>query len=184
MGLAADAGRVLAALETAGIEHMLVGGVALEALGVPRATIDIDIQVLFPGPPPRDQSVLFECLVEEWGKDEVFGQETIIGHLGTSPVPIEFFLTAHWFTMQALKRRQLVQSELLGRLVPVPRPEDAILLKAAFAGAPRRTPGKRAQDLVDIEAIAQAAGTLDRTYLSQNAAKLGVSERVAALLRQ
>jgi hypothetical protein len=47
VSLSATVRSILEDLEAEGIEHMVVGGVALEALGVPRTTFDVDIQVAF-----------------------------------------------------------------------------------------------------------------------------------------
>ena len=46
---AADAGlRLAEALQAAGIDHALGGALALGALGVPRGTLDVDVNVFVP----------------------------------------------------------------------------------------------------------------------------------------
>lgn len=172
---------VLHALEREGVPHMLVGGLALEALGMPRATLDVDVQVSAPDVPSRAKSILYGCIVEEWSKDRVFGQETVIGHVGGSGIPVEFFFTSHWFTRQALERRQRVHSPSLAREVPIPTPEDFVLLKACYLGDEGRSRAKLAQDALDVEGVA-AAFPLDQKYVRENAERLGVWERLAPLL--
>lgn len=181
MGLVQDLRRVLDALDAEGVPHMLVGGLALESLGMPRTTLDIDIQLLAPPGLRRERSVVFGCVVEEWARDEVFGQDTLIAHLGTSAIPVEFFLTGHWFTRQALDRRQVIRSASLAREVAIPRPEDFVLLKTCYLASAGRRAAKRAQDALDVQSVA-AAFPLDRAYLRGNAEKLGVWDALAPLL--
>lgn len=181
MGVPDDLRTVLQALEAEGVAHMLVGGLALEALGMPRATLDVDIQVSAPEAPSRAKSILYGCVVEEWSRDDVFGQETVIGHVAGSGVPVEFFVTSHWFTRQALERRQRVHSPTLALDVPVPTPEDFVVLKACYLGDAKRSRAKLAQDALDIEGVA-AAFPLDRAYVQGNAERLGAWERLQPLL--
>lgn len=182
MDFTRDLRDVLQALEREGVTHMVVGGLALEALGIPRATVDVDIQVSVPEPPSRARSVLYGCIVEEWSRDEVFGQETLIGHVGASGIPVEFFFTSHWFTRQALERRQRVHSPSLAREVPIPTPEDFVLLKACYLGSAHRSRAKLAQDALDIEGVV-AAFPLDKAYVQTTAERLGAWGVLSPLLR-
>lgn len=174
----------LGTLDRERIPHMLVGGMAMEALGVPRSTLDVDVQVELPGGGPPHASTFLGSIVEERTKDEVFGQDVIIVHLATSAVPFELFLTSHWFTRQALARRRTVRSALVGRDVPVPTAEDFVLLKAAYMLGPHRSPRKAAQDALDIERVVglHRAG-LDRAYLEVNARKLACWTSLEPMLR-
>ncbi|HEX2022327.1 MAG TPA: nucleotidyl transferase AbiEii/AbiGii toxin family protein [Candidatus Thermoplasmatota archaeon] len=178
-----DLGDLLGILEEGKVEHMLVGGLAAEAMGFPRATFDIDIQVVAPAAPLRGKSVVFGCIVEEWARDPVFEQDTLIAHLPSSPIPVEFFFTTHWLPAEAVRRRQMVDVPALGRQVPVPTPEDFILLKSGFWTSSARRDTKKAQDALDIEAVARRGG-LDLAYVERQAARLGVWDRLAPLLRQ
>jgi hypothetical protein len=183
VGLADDLRDFLGTLDREHIAHMLVGGVAMEALGGPRSTLDVDLQIDLPNPGSSYASTFLGAIVEERSKDEVFGQEVIIVHLPTSPVPFELFLTSHWFTRQALARRRAVRSGLVARDVPVPTLEDFILLKAAYMRGPTRPPRKAAQDAVDIETVLQHhGGKLDRGYVEANARKLGVWDALRPML--
>lgn len=183
MDLAGDVRRVLDTLDAHAIPHMLVGGFAQEALGVPRATFHVDVQVSLPSPPSPADSVWLGWLVEERTKDPVFGQDVLIVHVPLSSVPFELFVTDHWLTRQALERRRLLPSALLQRDVPVPRVEEFVLMKAAHMASPSRSPRKAAQDALDIEAVLAAhEGALDRQGMERDARRLGVWERVAPLL--
>lgn len=74
-----------------------------------------------------------------------------------------------------------MRSELLGRDVPVPTPEDFVLLKAAHMVHPSRRRTKAAQDALDIEAVARA-NALDETYVQPRAERLGLWDALAPLL--
>lgn len=183
MTLAEDVARVLDGLEELGLPHMLVGALAVDAWGVPRTTTDVDLQVALPGPPEKIKSVYLGLVVEEWTRDRTFGQDVLIGHVGT-PVPIEVFVTTHWFTRQALDRRTQIRSALLQREVPVPTREDLILLKSSFYVAPWRSRRKAAQDGVDIDHLVTFAPDLDLDYLRENAERLGVWPALSEILKE
>lgn len=182
MPLADDVRTVLATLEEHGIEHMLVGGVAQEALGVPRTTFDVDLQVSLAAPPSPAASSWMGWIIEERTRDAVFGQDVLIIHVPLSSTPFELFLTSHWLTKQALARRVTRESALLGRKVAVPTPEDFMLMKAAHMASASRSERKRAQDALDIEQVAAASLTLDRAYLREHATRLGLWEQLERLL--
>lgn len=105
MNVAADLASLVAALEAEGLPSMLVGGLALDALGVPRATFDVDLQVALPTKLPRGSSVAFGFIVEEWTRDPVFGQDALIVHAPTSGVPFEISFASHWLPRRALAAR-------------------------------------------------------------------------------
>lgn len=85
-------------------------------------------------------------------------------------------------TNQALDRRTTTYSARLDREIPLPTPEDFILLKAAYWRHPSRSRAKAAQDGVDIEAVLQNhREDLDRSYLEENARKLDLWEPLTDL---
>lgn len=169
-------------LEDRGIPYMLVGALAMDVLGDPRSTVDVDVQVDMEPPPPGTTS--WEgWFVQERSRDEVFGQETVIVHRPTKTTPFELFLTDHWFTRQALERRQTVVSERFGQKIRVPTAEDFLLLKACYWQHRSRRRSKKAQDGVDIETVFEAnRETIDRAYLEGNADELGVWDALGELL--
>lgn len=183
MSLARALRKLLDDLDEAGVRHMVVGGVALDALGVPRTTYDIDVQVDPEEGPAASASTYLGRVVEERSHDPVFDQDVLIVHSTVDPVPVELFLTTHWFPRQALDRRQTTDSKVAGRPVPVPTADDLILLKAAFWTASTRSARKAAQDGVDIEGIIAAnRKDLDRSYLEETGKKLGVWDALGPLL--
>jgi hypothetical protein len=175
VGLVDDLEAVLDLFEGIDEPHMVVGGLALEALGVPRSTLDIDLQVRLSDPPADWETGFHGWFIAERSKDEIFGQPVLILEGKRTGVPIEMFLTDHWFTEQALDRRTDTDSGLLGRAIPVPSPEDFLLLKAAYSQAPDRGEAKANQDRLDVEnVLAEHRDELDRPYLRENAEALGV----------
>lgn len=177
MGLVDDLAALVDLMEEIGAEFMLVGGVALEALGVPRSTLDIGVQVRLTEPPGSFSTDFHGWFIAERSSDEVFEQDVLILEGRQTGVPVELFLTEHWYTGQALDRRQTVDSGMLGGALPVPQPEDFVLLNAAYRASPSRSEAKSTQDLLDIEGVLEERGDdLDRSYVEENARKLGVWE--------
>lgn len=179
--LASAAGEALALLDRAGVEHMLVGALANDALGYPRSTFDVDLQVRLPAPVPAGASVVYGFVIDERTRDELFGEEVLVLHLPASGVPFELFVATHWFTLQALSRRVRVSSPALRRDVAIPTREDHVLLKLARMGDAKRPRWKVAQDALDIQR-ALDGGPVDRAYLALNAAKLGLRDALGAFL--
>jgi hypothetical protein len=177
MSLAEDLAFVLDGLDAAGLPSMVVGGLALDALGVPRATLDVDLQVAAPASLRRDAAVLYGCLVEEWTRDPVFDQDAVILQVPTGTTPFELFFATHWLPRQALQGRVEMASPLLGRRIWVPSSEDFVLLKSAYMTSTTRSRAKAAQDALDIEAVAQAH-KLDLTRVEAQAIRLGTWARL------
>lgn len=184
MGFAEDLDPLFDALEEAGHEFMVVGGLAMDALGVPRSTVDIDIQIRLDPAELGTSSYFLGWFIDERAHDEVFDQVTLIVHAPSSPRPVELFLTDHWFTSQALDRRQHLQATSVGRAFPLPTPEDFVLLKAAYWRHLSRSPRKAAQDGVDIESVLAAnLDELDHAYLEENARKLEIWDPIRGILQ-
>lgn len=173
MDFAREVGRLLERLEAAGIEYMVVGALAVDAHGMSRMTGDADIQVATEGP-PAGASTFMGCIIEEDVTESVFGQRVLVLHQPTAAIPIEVFMTGHWFTRQALARRASAWCDPLGGHVPLPTAEDLILLKAAYLMSTTRRRRKRIQDGADIESVIEANPDLDMDYIEENAKKLGV----------
>lgn len=167
-------------LEDREIPYMLVGALAMDVLGDPRSTVHVQVDMEPPSPGTTSWEGWF---VQERARDEVFDQETLIVHRPTGTTPFELFLTDHWFTRQALERRQTVVSERFGREIPVPTVEDFPLLEACYWQHGSRRRSMKAQDGVDIETVFEAnREAIDRAYLAENADELGVWDALKELL--
>lgn len=165
------------------VGYMLVGGIALEGLGVPRSTLDIDVQVRVEDPPSISETSFLGRFIEDHAHDDVFDQKTLTLIDRDTGVPFALFITGHWFTEQAFDRRETVQSDLLDRDLHLPTPEDFLLLKACYWQAADRPAAKANQDELDIEGvIAGHQGSLDVDYLEANGQRLDVREALAPKL--
>lgn len=161
---------------------MLVGALAMDVLGVPRSTVDVDLQVRM-DPPPRWTTSWNGWFIQERARDEVFDQQTLILHRPTRTTPFELFLTDHWFTGQALDRRQTVRFERFEREIPVPTADDFILLKACYWQHEGRRKAKSTQDAVDIESVYEAnREAISASYVEENARELEVWDELTDLL--
>ncbi len=158
---AAEAARVVAdALEGHGLPYAIGGAIALGFYAVPRATVDLDINV-FAVPPealPQTLSALAEAgFVADEDADSLQQRATsegqFRGHL--SGLRVDVFVPAiAYYAELATRRRQIV---LLGRPAWILGPEDLVVLKMMFF---------RRKDLADVEAVLREQGqSLDRSFV-------------------
>ncbi|MFO0980721.1 MAG: nucleotidyl transferase AbiEii/AbiGii toxin family protein [Planctomycetota bacterium] len=171
--------RALDALSTAGIDHVLIGGMALNLWRRVRATRDLDILVLAES---TDIDALRRSLrdagfAHHAGGDTVRLDDALllqfwwpIRALGMS-LKLDVLSGRLPFHAQVLARKRSVT--LHDRGVPVASPEDLILLKLI---------ARRPIDLSDAEELYRLhRATLDEQYLLATAAKLGIRERLAQI---
>jgi hypothetical protein len=172
----------VAVLEGMGIPYAVMGGIAVRAHGLPRATYDVDIIAAI----PRDRlPEFFAALTDRdytipepyqrgW-VDEVAGMPLVKGrvYLQDRGVDIDLFLAETDFQKRVLERRQkAVTSEGAVWIVSV---EDVLLLKLL---------ANRLRDRADVLDVLLAQGQLDEGYLQEWAAKLGVQDRLAEALAE
>lgn len=183
MAFVEDLRAILTTLDEHEVPHAVIGAIALDAYGTPRATADIDIQVALDDVPDGSSPVFLDWMVEEQSHDAVFDQPTIILHRATSAIPVELFVARHWLPVQALARTTQIHSELAERKIPVVTAEDFLLMKSAYSQHPSRRRAKAAQDLVDMDAVVrQRRDVLDMKYLKENASRLGTWDLLQGLV--
>ena len=134
---------VIAHLESHGVACALIGGIALGAHGVARATLDIDLLV-------ADRSVLDPGF---WSSlrapappeirhgdpdDPLVGVARLVG----GPQPIDVVVGHQAWTRRILERRMFIQ--VSGQRLPIVDRADLLVLKL-FAAGP--------QDLVDVQLL-------------------------------
>lgn len=171
-------GRVLAALQTAGIPAMLTGSFASSYHGAPRATQDIDLVIA----PTEDQ---LHSLVRLLPRDEFYVDESAaLEALRTEGQFNLIDMRTGWkvdlivrksrpFSRKEFERRALVEME--GTEVPVASPEDVLIAKMEWARM-----GQSARQIEDAARMLRVrAGQLDRAYLEQWVAELGLGEQWA-----
>jgi hypothetical protein len=139
---------MLSELSAAGVEYILVGAHALAALGIPRATGDIDIWVR----PTRANAERTLTALRSFGAplfdlsvEDLTNEETVF-QIGQPPARIDILAGISGVTFaDAWSRRIIVKIEALD--VPVLSREDFITNKRA-AGRPK--------DLIDLALIEEA----------------------------
>jgi hypothetical protein len=169
---AAEIARHLAdALERAGIPYAIGGAIALGFYAVPRATVDVDINVFVS--PTRELRRALDTLqaggfvlegtvesAERQARDEGQFRGTLAG------LRVDVFVPAIPFYAELEARRREVV--LLGRSLWIIAPEDLVVLKMMFF---------RRKDLADIEAVLRDRGaTFDRSYVRRNLIELAGAE--------
>lgn len=164
---------VVAALESAGIPHMVTGSIASAIHGQPRATRDIDFVI-----DPNDQAV--EILVTSFPTDRFY-----VGDAHSAVAQRDMFniidITTGWkadliirkdraFSREEFARRQ--PAIIAGTQTYVSTPEDAILSKLEWHTISKSDTQRR--DV--IEMIIANIDSLDRDYLNNWASELGLAE--------
>lgn len=174
--------RVLSLIDTAGIPYMIMGGFAVRAIGVPRPTYDADLTIDASDPA---LTRLFDALVREgFIVPEEFSKGFRDSVLGMRKVKVQKFEELHvWdvdlflvttpYQRAAFARRQSVR--FLGADRWMITPEDLILHKLL---------ANRRKDLLDVEEILKIHESLDRVFLREWAARLGIGERLEGMLRE
>jgi hypothetical protein len=145
-------------LRQAGIDSMVVGGLAIAAWGEPRATKDADLKVLL----QREQAKqLLSVLTPEYEllSDEPEKMLLQLGFVFTrhpSGVRIDLLLAETGFDLQAMKRRRQIEP-LPGISLTVCSPEDLIIYKMIST---------RARDQEDARGVIRLqAENLDHDYV-------------------
>ena len=156
-------------LDNAGIEYMLVGGLAVGIWGEPRATVVIDFMVSFN---KNDFAVLSRKISDSdafifiHDKPMNFERVSLLRATLKSNVDlsVDFLFADDEFKKDALSRRQTVN--LADFTVNIPTPEDLILLKIL---------SNREHDLLDAKKVFEMQKQqLDMEYLQRWAKSLQV----------
>jgi hypothetical protein len=163
--------------DAAGIEWMVVGGVASIVYGEPRLTQDLDVVAsLSPADADRfarqfHESEFYcapvETIAEEARRD-AFGHFNVM-HLDSGARADVYLAGKDALARRGLAARRTVQ--LLGREVPIAPPEDVILHKLRF-----RQQGASDRHLRDVRAMLRVLGdSIDRTALARAADEFGLT---------
>jgi len=144
-------------LEGAGVRHLVIGGLAVGAIGEARTTGDVDV-IAFASP---DDAVALIALASEAGFDvhPEIEQERLraTGTLRFRHGLFQLDIILASLPFEEVAHTRAVRKRLFGRLVPFPTPEDLIVFKV-LAG--------RDKDILDAVGVARRhLPTLDRRYL-------------------
>jgi hypothetical protein len=162
--------------ETRGLTFAIMGGIAVRAYGIPRATYDVDVVV---AAPRTELPALFAAIRERgYTVPEVYDSgwvDTVAGmplvkfrlYLQGRGIDIDVFLAESQFLKSVLSRRRREMVDDLG--VWLVSPEDLILLKL-IASRPR--------DIADVGDVLFTSGQLDEPYMREWADRLGIRNRL------
>jgi len=176
--------KVTRALDGAGIPYMVTGSLVSSLQGEPRATHDIDLVI---DVRPDDVARLVDAvrapnvyLDGEAAMDAVRAARVFNLVQTTTGDKVDFWpLTGDAFDRERFARRQTV--EALGLRLWVSAPEDTILMKLRWA---RQAGGSEKQFVDALRVYEVQAGGLDAQYLHDWAARLGVADLLAEVVRQ
>jgi hypothetical protein len=172
----------IAALEDLGIQYQIGGSFASSIHGVPRQTQDIDLVVALPA---HQVEPLVRRLTSEFYVDREVVHEAVrdrrsfnVIHLATGFKVDVFIHGSAAFDRMDFSRRQAVrvQSEPPREIV-VESAEDTVLRKLLWYRAGGEVSERQWADVIGI--LRTSADRLDRDYMVQWAAVLGVSEMLA-----
>lgn len=164
--------RVVAALDAAGIAHMVTGSLASAVHGQPRATRDIDVVI-----DPQDAAL--EVLVEAFPVDRFY-----VGNPHAALAKRDMFnlidTQSGWKVDFIIRKDRAFSREEFARRLPtfiagvrtfISTPEDAILSKLEWSSTSESELQRR--DVAEM--IIANLDTLDRSYLEHWARELGLS---------
>jgi hypothetical protein len=168
-----DAGQLLRVLARHGVDYVLIGGIAVQAYGHVRTTLDLDVIAAWT---PENMQRLAGALgeldahlrgvdAERLGIDLTDAQQLLDGGnflMRTRHGDLDVFAvdqTAGAPREYEQLRARAVAVEVLGVRLLIAHPEDLIRMKNAAAGFRDRPVAKRRQDLDDIAVLERARDT-------------------------
>jgi hypothetical protein len=173
---------LVAQLERMSVESVLMGGLAVRAYAIPRATEDIDFTLAIDrGRLPE----LYDALEKQnysipepyrsgW-LDQVKRMHLVKlkRYVGNHSIDVDLFLAESAYQEEVLARRRMAEVE--GRRLWIASPEDLVLLKLV-SGRPR--------DWIDVSDVFFTQGELDVPYMRRWAFELGIESELDRALAQ
>lgn len=168
-------GTLLDGFESRGIRCALMGGFAMGALGVPRATLDVDFLVHQDDLPKLGELMMSLGYRKHYGSENVSQYEHPDDRWGA----VDFIHAFREISLGMLQRARLLPAFSGKRTLRVLEPEDVIGLKVqALANNPKRL----SRETADIEALLRAhRGKLDTARLEEYFQLFGLSPLLASL---
>ena len=183
----AQALRILTrALEHLKIPYLIGGSVASSALGVLRATMDVDLLVRLPSPAVGQ---LVETLGSDWYADPDAMREALkrdrpfnVIHKPTGE-KIDFFPSVSEFHEEELKRASVKELNLGQEVLrlPVASVEDMVLAKLQWFRAGGEVSERQ---WTDVQNLLTQNSTVDRQYLAVWSQRLGVQDLLSQATAQ
>ncbi len=170
--------KALRALEEAKIPYMIVGGLAANYYGFPRATIDVDLAVKLEGEGvdrliKAVKKANFE-ISEPEVREMVKAGDRFVMACPKSGYRVDFWLAKTDHEREAIERRRQVQ--IFGVRTWACSPEDLVLAKLDIGR------GKDVDDALGV--LHRQKGKLDMRYLKLRAERLGISRKLDEVLEK
>lgn len=156
--------KTITLLEKHEFEYLIIGGIAAGALGEPRVTGDIDVNIRIKKDLVKKFLMYAQAEGFTYNSSEVNKRvkETGTFQIWCEDFHVDYLISSTKFEENAFKRRQRIK--LFGVAANFPTPEDLILFKVIPA---------RPIDKIDVENIVlRHKGRLDEKYLLDWAMKL------------
>ncbi len=172
--------KILSLAEESETDIMFIGGIAVSAWAVPRATYDVDAVALINEKKINDFLVLCKKYGFDYDADRPVKHIQNLSFLTLSTgknfqegIYTDIFLARGKYFQTALKRKRILN--VLDVRIPVVSPEDLILYKL-LAG--------RSRDMEDVhEILLRQKDKLDIAYMKQWSEELGILYRLEDELR-
>jgi hypothetical protein len=142
-------------LEATGVKGVVIGGVAASILGRPRATQDVDMLVLVEDAARFLKSGAkhgFAARITDPIGFAARSRVLMLRHEATG-IHVDISLAGLPFEEEAIRRAQMRSAPGMPVPIPLPTPEDLVIMKAV---------AHRPRDIADIEAILDVNPALDK----------------------
>jgi hypothetical protein len=144
-------------LRDANVRHLVIGGLAVVAVGEPRTTGDVDVIAFISD--ADASSLVRQAIAAGFEADAALEAERLAktGTLRLRQGPFQLDIITASLPFEETAYQRAVHGQMFGRVVPLPTPEDLLLFKV-LAG--------RDKDLLDaIGIVRRHASILDWTYV-------------------
>lgn len=174
--------RLVDVIERTGMPYAMMGGLALNAWGIPRATYDLDATLAVE---PEEAA---RALAAIQGKDIEVDQSFLNGYVdevaGMKKVAVKLLSAGTWFAVDLFfATTPFMQSAMRRRVALTVRSRPIWIITAADLILFKLIAGRR-KDWVDIDNILAVQGVPEREYLETWAERLGVKPRLEQVLRE
>jgi hypothetical protein len=146
-------------LDASGLPHLVIGGLAVIALGEPRTTADVDVLVY--ASDAEAEALVAQAIAAGFDARLEIERERLhaTGTLRLRHGPFQLDAITASMPFEEDVRRRAIKKRMFGRQVLLPTPEDLVILKV-LAG--------RDKDLLDAVGVARRhRSRLDRAYVER-----------------
>jgi hypothetical protein len=168
-------------LGTTGVPYAFMGGLALNAWGIPRTTFDFDVAVALDS--QQLPGFLRGLEAHDLAADEPFLRGHVDRLSGMEKCSARLLFGSHWFVVDIFLATTPFLRSVMTRRVQVPVWGESVFVVSAADLILFKLVAGRRKDWVDIENVVAIQGIPDPGYLATWAALLGVQERLARVVR-